>query len=94
MDKSSVLVRVAENGRIGLPAHQRRLAGIENGGLVRLDVCNGELRIRPVDAIMNDLQERLAKYAAGPVSGVDMLLEERRREVALEKQEERDRPGA
>ena len=93
MERKCVLVRVAENGRVGLPAWQRKLVGLEHGGLVQLEVANGELRLRPIDKIIDQLQERLAPYAEGPVGGVEMLFEERRREVALEEQEEKERGG-
>ncbi len=87
MDQESALVRVAENGRLSIPARQRKLLGLAEGGLVVSRVENGELRIRPVLEVLASLQARVRRHAAGAESSVDLLLAMRREEVAREDQE-------
>jgi AbrB family looped-hinge helix DNA binding protein len=82
MGHDTALIKVAENGRLSVPARQRKLLGLEGGGLVVARVEGGELRIRPVRDVIADLQARVARYDTEPASAVDWLLQERRREVA------------
>ena len=48
------------------------------------EASDGELRVRSVEAVIDELQ---AWAAQGAPSGVDMLIEERRREARLEEEE-------
>ena len=86
------IVRMSESGRINIPAKQRRLLGLEDGGMVVSRVEDGELRIRPVRAVLAELQAKVAGMmaAAGHKPGTllsDELIAERRTEAAREEQE-------
>lgn len=39
-------IRIAPNGRLSIPANQRKALGLERGGMVVSTVENGELRLR------------------------------------------------
>ncbi|MBV8867902.1 MAG: hypothetical protein JOY65_00575 [Acetobacteraceae bacterium] len=82
MSHETALIKVAENGRLSVPARQRKLLGLEGGGLVVARIEGGELRIRPVRDVIAELQARVARYDTESDGGVDWLLQERRREVA------------
>jgi AbrB family looped-hinge helix DNA binding protein len=82
MGHETALIKVAENGRLSVPARQRKLLGLKGGGLVVARVEGGELRIRPARDVITELQARVARYDTSPDNRVDWLLQERRREVA------------
>lgn len=84
MGHDSVLVKVAENGRLSIPARQRKLMGLEAGGLVVARVEEGELRLRPVRAVLAEIQAEVHRYLAGSGLSVDQFLAERREEAARE----------
>jgi AbrB family looped-hinge helix DNA binding protein len=81
MDES-VLVRIAENGRMSLPARQRKLLGLQDGGLVVSRVEEGELRLRPVRDVIADIQKQVRRHLAGSGESVDRFLADRRHEAA------------
>ena len=62
MVTESATVRVAENGRLSLPTKQRRLIGLENGGVVVTRVEDGEIRIRPIKSVIEEIQNLASKY--------------------------------
>ena len=68
------MVRVSDNGRLSIPAKQRKLLGIENGGMVVVSVENGELHIRPVRAVLAELQDKVSQYLSGSGESVERFL--------------------
>lgn len=91
------VVRMSENGRLSIPAKQRKQLGLEDGGMVVTRVENGELRIRPVRAVLTELQNKVAGLlaAAGVKPGTllsDELVADRRAEVAREERDCLDSP--
>lgn len=80
--EDSVLVRIAGNGRLSLPARQRKLLGLQDGGLVVSRVEDGELRLRPVRDVIADIQKQVRKHLAGSGESVDRFLADRRDEAA------------
>ena len=89
------LVRMSESGRISIPARQRRQLGLDGGGMVVTRIEDGELRIRPVRAVLAELQAKVGALlaAAGLKSGMllsDELIAERRAEASREEQEHLD----
>lgn len=50
---------VSETGRLSLPAEVRREVGLEKGGVVRIDLVDGAIRIRT----MNDVKDRIRTLA-------------------------------
>ncbi len=92
MGHDKQIVRMSENGRLSIPAKQRKQLGLEDGGMVVASVEDGELRIRPVRTVLAELQERTAGLlaAAGVKPGTllsEELIADRREEVARDEQE-------
>lgn len=92
MGHEKQIVRMSENGRLSVPAKQRKQLGLEEGGMVVTHVENGELRIRPVRAVLAELQDKVSGLlaAAGVKPGTllsEELIAERRAEAAREEQE-------
>jgi AbrB family looped-hinge helix DNA binding protein len=77
-------VRIAENGRLSIPAKYRKLLGLDHGGLAVARLEDGELRLRPVRQVIADLQARVSELDPTQESGVDWLLQQRRLEFANE----------
>ncbi|HSU06501.1 MAG TPA: MraZ N-terminal domain-containing protein [Acetobacteraceae bacterium] len=90
MSHEFVLAKVAENGRLSLPARYRKLLGLEDGGLVVVRLEDGALRIQPIRAVIAELQAAVHRDAADTESGVDWLINERRREAAREERKEEE----
>jgi AbrB family looped-hinge helix DNA binding protein len=86
MGHETCLVKVAPNGRLSVPAKQRKLLGLENGGLVVLRVEGDDLHIRPVRAVLTDLQDRVARALKGSGTTVDDFIAERRQEAEADAQ--------
>lgn len=51
--------RVSGTGRLSLPADLRRAVGLEKGGLVRIEVIDGAIRIKT----MKDVKEKVREIA-------------------------------
>lgn len=84
MVSEATMVRVAENGRLSLPSKYRRMVGLEDGGVVVVRVEDGEIRIRPVQAVVEELQEVARRYFAGSGETVERFLTDRREEALRE----------
>ena len=84
MGHDSVLVKVAGNGRLSIPAKQRKLLGLDDGGMLVARVENGELRLRPVRAVLAEIQAEVRKHMTGSGETVDRFLADRREEAARE----------
>lgn len=84
MGYDSQPIKMAANGRLSIPAKQRKALGLEKGGLVVSKVENGELRIRTVKAVMDELRAKIGPFlkAAGVTS--DSVIADRREEAARE----------
>ena len=84
-NETATTIKVADNGRMSLPIQQRRQIGIEKCGVV-VTVENGEVRIKPVQTVVEEVQELAAKYLAGSGGTVDRFLNDRRHEESKEQQ--------
>lgn len=84
MGHESTVIRVAENGRLSIPAKQRKLMGLEGGGMVVARVENGELHLRPVKALLTELQARVRQHLGGSGESMERLLADRREEASRE----------
>ena len=76
------LARVAVNGRLSIPARQRKLLGLAEGGMVVLDVVDGELRVRAVRDVVNALQEEVRQPSGDRGTTVDAFVTERHAQAA------------
>jgi AbrB family looped-hinge helix DNA binding protein len=86
MGHETCIVKIAANGRLSVPAKQRKQLGLENGGLVVLRVEGGDLHIRPVKAVLADLQERVRRALPNSHGVVDRFIADRRKEAATDPQ--------
>lgn len=80
MREEVIMLRVSEAGRVTIPARHRKAVGLEAGGVVVARVDNGEIRLRPVSAVLAGLQGKARGHAANPGASVDRLLDEHREE--------------
>lgn len=80
-------IKVSANGRMSIPAKQRKAMGLEGGGMVVATVQDGELRIRNVKAVIAEIQEMLAPYRNVEGGGSEGLIRDRREEAAREERE-------
>jgi bifunctional DNA-binding transcriptional regulator/antitoxin component of YhaV-PrlF toxin-antitoxin module len=87
MGQDSQPIRMAANGRLSIPAKQRKALGLENGGMVVSTLENGELRIRTVKAVLDELRERLAPYLRASGDTVDQFIADRHVEADREEAE-------
>lgn len=75
--------RVNQQGRVVIPSEVRAAAGIKPGSDVVVEACDGEVRIRSVDAAVARVQEKYKRLARGR-NVVDEFLAERREEATRE----------
>ena len=92
MGRDTQVVRMSENGRLSIPARQRKQLGLGEGGMVVTSVENGELRIRPVRTVLAEVQAKVSGLLAAAGVGPDTLLSdeliaERRAEAQREERE-------
>ncbi len=77
-------VKVAEGGRVVIPAEYRKQLGLQAGDNVILQLDDGEIRLYTVREAIRRAQEMVRRYVPEGVSLVDELNAERRREAARE----------
>ena len=80
-------IRMSPNGRLSIPAKQRKALGLENGGMVVSTLDNGELRIRPIAAVLAEVQAMVAPYLRASGDTVDEFIADKRAEAAREERE-------
>jgi antitoxin PrlF len=76
--------RLVSGGRLQIPAWVRRELGIADGDVVRLEVVDGELRVRPYRDVLAEIQARLREYVPEGVSLSEELIADRRAEAERE----------
>lgn len=81
---ASVRVKIGTNGRLVIPATLRREVGLEEGDTVLLEATNGELRLRPLEDVVDQAQATLRKYVKNRGSLADELVADRRTEAKQE----------
>jgi len=81
MGHDSQPIKMAANGRLSIPAKQRKALGLEHGGMVVSTVENGELRIRTVKTVLDELRGRLAPYLKASGDTVDQFIADRHAEA-------------
>jgi AbrB family looped-hinge helix DNA binding protein len=79
-----VRVRVAEAGRVVIPAELRKEVGIEEGQDVLLCRDGNEIRIIPVKEAVRQAQEYFMSLAPGDIVVSDELIRDRREEASRE----------
>jgi len=84
MDQLSVKTKVAQGGRIVLPAKLREAAGIKVGNDVTITLKDGSLQISTRERALQRVEEMMRPYIKPGTSVVDELLRERREDAANE----------
>ena len=79
-----VKTRIAQGGRIVIPAEMRKQLGIEVGETVNLSIRGGSIRIMSQKEGIRQAQARMRRIVPKGVSLVDELIADRRREAANE----------
>jgi AbrB family looped-hinge helix DNA binding protein len=82
MGHDRILVKLEQNGRLSIPARQRRLLNLEHGGLMVAEVHDGELRLRPARTVLADLRDKVSADLARSGDSVDRFIADRRAEAA------------
>ena len=85
--QSSILSRVSNSGKLNLPSHLRKMVGTREGGPVVIRFEDGELRIRTVRSVLEELQNEAQALFAGTGESVDRFLADRRAEAAADEAE-------
>lgn len=80
-------VTIAPGGRVVIPAALRKALGISVGDSVVIELADGELRLRSLDAAIKQAQEIVDQYVPEGVSLADELIRERREEAKREEQD-------
>ncbi len=76
--------KLVSGGRLQIPVDIRNTLGLSDGDEVRMEVINGELRVRSFRETLSRVRERLQPYIVPGVSIVDELIAERRAEAERE----------
>ena len=79
-----VKVRLAEGGRIVVPAAMRRAMNIQQGDALVLELAGDELRVRSSKAALERIRARLKELPKGEMLASDELIADRRAEAARE----------
>jgi AbrB family looped-hinge helix DNA binding protein len=81
-------VSIGPGGRLVIPAEFRKTLGVGTGDQVVIDLKDGDLRVRSLDAVIERIQARVRRYVPDDVSLADELIEDRRAEAAREFEDE------
>ena len=81
---TAVRVRMGTNGRLVVPASLRKEIGLTDGKSVLIETVKGELRVRPMEDVIQHAQQRLRKFIGGKNSLSEELIADRRAEADRE----------
>jgi AbrB family looped-hinge helix DNA binding protein len=81
-------VTIGPGGRMVIPAEFRKNLGVRTGDQVVVDLKDGDLRVRTLDAVVERAQALVRQYVPDEISLADELIEDRRAEVAREVEDE------
>lgn len=70
--------RIVSGGRLQIPADVRKELGLADGDDVRLEVIDGELRVRSLRAALSRVRAMVREHVPEGVSLVDELATDRR----------------
>jgi len=76
--------RIVSGGRLQLPADVRKELGLADGDDVRMEVVDGELRVRSFKAAIQRVRAIVRQYVPEGLSLADELISDRRAEAARE----------
>lgn len=85
-------LKIGPGGRVVIPADLRQALGVAEGDTLLATLADGELRLLSTSSVVKRAQAMVkASIPAGGASLVDELLADRRREVELEQERDRER---
>jgi len=76
--------RIVSGGRLQIPADVRKTLGLADGDDVRLEVVDGELRVRSFRAALARVREIVREHVPDDVSLTEELMADRRAAAARE----------
>ena len=76
--------RIVSGGRLQIPSDVRKELGLTDGDTVRLEVVDGELRVRSYQAVIKAIQAEVRTYVPAGVTLSDELIADRKAEAARE----------
>lgn len=76
--------KIGDNGRLVIPSQLRRELGLKDGDEVILRAEDGDLRVSTVRAAFERVRRLVSRHVPPEVDLVQDLIEERKREAALE----------
>jgi AbrB family looped-hinge helix DNA binding protein len=74
--------RVVSGGRLQIPADVRKELGLADGDDVRLEVVDGELRVRTFKSALDRVRRMVGAQVPAGISLADELIADRRAEAA------------
>mgnify|MGYP001036172468 FL=1 len=74
--------RIVSGGRLQIPADVRKALGIADGDDVRLEVVDGELRVRSFQTALGRVRALVRQHVPAGASLADDLIADRRSETA------------
>ncbi len=83
-DVEAQKLRIAEDGRLVVPAEMRKAMLVDETGVITARVVDGELRVLTPKAALRSLQRMVREASPGGVSMADELIAERRAEARRE----------
>jgi AbrB family looped-hinge helix DNA binding protein len=86
-EHGSLPVKIAPNGRLSIPAKFRQALGLRDGGVVVLCLKDGEIRIRPIAAVLDEVQAMVAPFVRASGDTVDRFIADRHAEATREEHE-------
>lgn len=76
--------RIVSGGRLQIPASVRKELGLGDGDSVRLEVVDGELRVRSLKDALEHVRAMVRKHVPDDVSLTQELMADRRAAAACE----------
>lgn len=76
--------KIVDGGKLVIPVSYRRELGIDVGDTVVMEIAEGELRVRSLDAAIANAQRLMRQLVPENVSLSDELIADRRAEAAHE----------
>jgi AbrB family looped-hinge helix DNA binding protein len=73
--------KVTKGGKLSIPSKFRKNLNIKDGTDVIFSIENGEMKITPVNLVLERARSILKKHVNNDVSLVDELIRERRKEA-------------
>jgi AbrB family looped-hinge helix DNA binding protein len=83
-------VKLANDGRVVIPASLRHHLGLKPGDPLVIDAEGDAVRVRSAASVLAEVQAYFQRYVPPGVSMVDELIAERRAEAAREEAEDAD----